>query len=88
VGELEKVTQRNTANAEELSASSEEMSAQSESLRGLVLGLSRRLEGGEAPAAPAAQHLAPRPAPQGARVTQRSGGHPLAARPSYSLHAA
>jgi X-X-X-Leu-X-X-Gly heptad repeat protein len=90
--ELEKVTQRNTANAEELSASSEEMSAQAESLRGLVQGLSQRLEGtsqgtGQAPqasrnasAAPAAQRVV--------RTLQRAGSHPLAARPAFSLHGA
>jgi hypothetical protein len=46
VAQLDKVTQRNSANAEELSSSSEEMSAQSQVLRDMVVELNQVIAGG------------------------------------------
>ena len=46
VSQMDKVTQRNSSNAEELSSSSEELSAQAQSVRDRVDQLVRLLEGG------------------------------------------
>jgi hypothetical protein len=47
VAQMDKVTQRNTSNAEELASSSEEMSSQAQSLKDMVVQLAVLPEGGQ-----------------------------------------
>jgi methyl-accepting chemotaxis protein len=76
VAQMDKVTQRNSANSEELSSFSEEMSAQSKGLREMVGGLLQVLNGAVKSApAPAAAGFVPAPTvSQAPKAPSRSKG--------------
>jgi methyl-accepting chemotaxis protein len=80
VSQMDKVTQRVTANAEELSSASEEMSGQASSLRDMVRRLVRMVEGSSADVQSALPQAAPKAAYQAPvfkalRPANGNGGH-------------
>ena len=56
VGQMDKITQSNAANAEETAAAAEELSSQSVSLRESVADLRRLVDGGQQPGTPTVAH--------------------------------
>jgi methyl-accepting chemotaxis protein/methyl-accepting chemotaxis protein-1 (serine sensor receptor) len=102
VGQMEQVTQRNAANAEESAAASEELSSQAQALKGIAgalrllvggdgeaggLGKGRRAVPGKAPAARPARSKSPQPVAAGRRPAPAAAGSLPAARNSFPLDA-
>ncbi len=97
VSQMDKVTQSNASNAEETAAAAEELSAQAVAMQEVVADLRRLIEGGEIPAAPAAEirpprvakSTAPAPLPATPGALQRPklhGRDSAAAQPADDLH--